>query len=141
MPDQTSPFRAALPAKPSLGLLGLAIAVKNLAALTTSSLPSALWHFGLSTPHGPGSNGHTLAFPHLIVAMPGSHQGVGNLVQQGVQDFFPLIAPDEVVGKLDGAATVNTQAQRAFAAVEAEGPVPQTMLSQQILSQGSDFDE
>jgi hypothetical protein len=81
--------------------------MKVLAALTAPSLPSPVWHIGLAAPHWPGSDLQALALPYLIVAMPWSHQSMGNFMQDGVQNLFLCVADDEVDGKFDAAATVD----------------------------------
>jgi hypothetical protein len=135
-PHQLAPFRPATPAKPALGLVRLAIAVEILAALSAPSLPSSSGHFRLAAAHGSGANLQAPACPYLVVAMPWTYQGVGNFVQDGVQDLFLRVAHDKVNGKLDGAATIDAQAQGAFATIESEIPVMQAVLGQQTMGKG-----
>jgi len=71
--------------------------------------------------------------------MPLAHQGMGDFMQDGVQNLLLGVAEDEVDGKLDGAATVNAQAQGSLAAVEGASPVKEAMLNQETMSKSSDI--
>jgi len=109
-PHQPAPFRPTTFAKPSFGFLGLAVAVEIHAALTALGFPPSFRHFGLSAPYRPGTDFLAFSFPCLAVAMFWSHQGMGDFMQDGVQNLLLAVAQDEMNGKLDSAVVIEAQA-------------------------------
>jgi hypothetical protein len=61
------------------------------------------------------------------MAVAGSDQGVGDLVQEGVQDLLRPVSLDQMGRQLDGATVVHAQAERSLAAVVGAGPAVQAV--------------
>src|SRR4051812_43527354 len=105
-PGELPQLRSAAPAKPAFEPLGPAIALERFAACATS-LPGAGGHPCLAAAPRDGADFKALLLPGGAVAVLLSHQGVSDLVQQGVQDLGCAVAVDEAQGKLDAPPPVH----------------------------------
>src|SRR5436305_2013457 len=85
-------------------------------------LPAALGHVGLGTAGWLSADRETHAPPRLVMPMAGTDQRMSDLMQQRVMDRLRSIARDKIDRQLNRLAVKDTQAERAFAPIEREGP-------------------
>src|SRR5208283_5360793 len=122
--------RSAAPAPRSLRL---AVPVNTLPAANTPGLPPAFRHVTMSAAYRPGSDLDALLLPHLVVPVARTDQGMGDLVQDRVPNFFHRVVPlHEVDRKPDDLPVVDAQAHRLLAAIEPERPTVKAVLGHQV---------
>lgn len=69
------------------------------------------------------------------MAVTGTNQGVGDLVQDGIEDLVGAIAIHQVDRQFDAFLGIATQAHGPFAAVEGKAPIVQAVLSHSLQGQ------
>lgn len=116
-----------------------AMPVKVSATPSAKSPPVADGHVGLPAPQRPGADFPAFCLPHPIMATTSPHERMSNLMQQGIHNLFGAVAQHEIDTQLNDIPMVNAQSHGALAAVERERPFMQSMGSQQIEREGTDF--
>lgn len=132
LPGKSAQFRAAGSAIPAAHALGPAMPVEQLAAVPAIGPPSAFGHVGLAAALRTGPYLQALALPDQVVPMPRTDEGMGDLVQDGVEDLLLPVPRDEVAGKLDRSALVDAEPHRLFPMIVGEAPAAQPVGGQQL---------
>jgi hypothetical protein len=106
----------------------------------TACLPAPRWHvrpMGQSFGTRPYAPAHFL--PGIVVAVLGTGQGVGDLMEQGIANLGVIIgAIDEMDGQLDTPAAEQADAESTFTAIETERPIAQPVEVKQATGFHSD---
>src|SRR5437879_4238921 len=84
--------------------------------------PTAFGHFGLAAGIRPCADLQAFPLPNGIMPVTRPDQGVGNFVQDRVENFIWSIPLDQMDRQFNGLAVIQAQPQRSLAAVEAERP-------------------
>lgn len=85
------------------------MSVEMFAAAIATGSPTAMGHIGVPTPFWPGAYFDALPFPDLIMPVARADQGMGNFVEDGVQNLFLTVALNKANRQLDGAVVVHAQ--------------------------------
>jgi hypothetical protein len=120
---------------PASNLLWLAMTMKLFFALTAPCPPFSFGHICLAATLWSRSNFQAFLLPDAIMAVIRTNQRMSDFMQNRINNFFGGILEHKENGKFDGAAMVNAQSQRSFAAIEAKSPIVQAVRRQKLQGQ------
>ena len=91
-PGQPAALRSTGAAEPALEPFGPTMTREHLVADLAMGAPAPRGHVGSTAPLRPGTDIRAFRLPDGVMAMPGTDQGVSDLVQDGIDDLLGAIA-------------------------------------------------
>src|SRR5437899_2252027 len=139
-PGQPASFPAAMGAVPADRMLGSSVLGMQHPTAPAARLPPPLRHVDIEAqPLGLGTDLAARMFPHGVMAVSGTGQGVGDFVEERFPYYLFAVALSKMVRELNAPGTIEAEAHRGLSPVKRERPIVEPVQGQHLACERTDF--